>query len=97
MCKHLFYETLVDVERRRVDGHESRLIDHRRKRSILEGMGRLHAAGVTSFQEAASNTAILTALGELDAAGELKMDVQTHIVYKPEHASFPFPQKLSQF
>ncbi|OCT52122.1 hydrolase [Cladophialophora carrionii] len=54
------------------------------KRSILEGIGRLHSVGVTSFQEAASNTAILNALRELDAAGELKMDVQTHIVYKPE-------------
>jgi predicted amidohydrolase YtcJ len=55
------------------------------KRSILEGVSRLHAVGVTSFQEAATNTAILKALGELDAAGRLKVDVQTHIVYKPEH------------
>ncbi|KAJ9609738.1 hypothetical protein H2200_006066 [Cladophialophora chaetospira] len=55
------------------------------KRSITEGIGRLHSVGVTSFQEAASNTTILKALAELDASDELKMDVQTHIVYKPEH------------
>ncbi|KIX94508.1 uncharacterized protein Z520_09894 [Fonsecaea multimorphosa CBS 102226] len=54
------------------------------KRSILHAVKLLHSVGVTSFQEAASNTLILKALGELDAAGELKMDVQTHIVYKPE-------------
>ncbi|KIW31807.1 uncharacterized protein PV07_03399 [Cladophialophora immunda] len=54
------------------------------KRSILHAMKLLHSVGVTSFQEAASNTLILRALGELDAASELKMDVQTHIVYKPE-------------
>ena len=39
--------------------------------------------GVTSFQEASTSTALLELLGELDAAGDLKMDVQTHIVYKP--------------
>ena len=61
------------------------MTDDGRKRSILEGIKRLHSVGVTSFQEAASNTTILRALGELDAAAELKMDVQTHIVYKPEH------------
>ncbi|OAP60894.1 hypothetical protein AYL99_05896 [Fonsecaea erecta] len=54
------------------------------KRSILHAVKLLHSVGVTSFQEAASNTLILKALGELDAAGSLKMDVQTHIVYKPE-------------
>ncbi|EXJ71714.1 uncharacterized protein A1O5_05522 [Cladophialophora psammophila CBS 110553] len=54
------------------------------KRCILHAVKLLHSVGVTSFQEAASNTVILKALGELDAGGELKMDVQTHIVYKPE-------------
>ncbi|OAG37218.1 hypothetical protein AYO21_08517 [Fonsecaea monophora] len=54
------------------------------KRSILHAVKLLHSVGVTSFQEAASNTLILKALGELDATGELKVDVQTHIVYKPE-------------
>jgi predicted amidohydrolase YtcJ len=58
---------------------------HVRKQSILRGINLLHSRGVTSFQEAATNTTILKALGELDAAGELKMDVQAHIVYKPEH------------
>lgn len=51
----------------------------------MSGLKRLHANGVTSFQEAATNTLILKALGELDAAGKLKMDVHAHIVYKPEH------------
>ncbi|KIW85874.1 hypothetical protein Z517_01267 [Fonsecaea pedrosoi CBS 271.37] len=54
------------------------------KRSILHAVKLLHSVGVTSFQEAASNTLILKALGELDVTGELKVDVQTHIVYKPE-------------
>ncbi|OAL32791.1 hypothetical protein AYO20_07747 [Fonsecaea nubica] len=54
------------------------------KRSILHAVKLLHSVGVTSFQEAASNTLILKALGELDATEELKVDVQTHIVYKPE-------------
>lgn len=54
------------------------------KRIVSQALGRLRAAGVTSFQEAASNTTILKALGQLDADGELKMDVQAHIVYKPE-------------
>ena len=55
------------------------------KRCILRGIQTLHSVGVTSFQEAASNTIMLQALGELDGADQMKMDVQTHIVYKTEH------------
>lgn len=63
---------------------------------MLGGLQRLHALGVTSFQEAATNTLILKALGELDAAGKLKMDVYAHIVYKPEQLAEESAKTLHQ-
>ncbi|KAK3630592.1 hypothetical protein LTR56_017390 [Elasticomyces elasticus] len=54
------------------------------KRVLREGQKMLHRAGVTSCQEASANTLMLTALRELEADGDLKLDVQTHIVYAPD-------------
>jgi predicted amidohydrolase YtcJ len=55
------------------------------KHCILIAQEALIAAGVTSIQEAATNTLTLQALRELDKEGKLKLHVYTHIVYKPEH------------
>lgn len=53
------------------------------KAALKEAVQTLHACGVTSVQEASSNSATLRALGELDKTGELKIDVQTHIACRP--------------
>ncbi|KAI7973284.1 hypothetical protein EIK77_000632 [Talaromyces pinophilus] len=54
------------------------------KRAITEAIRRLHRVGVTSCQEAATNTVILHALRELDRDNALKLDVAAHSVYAPE-------------
>lgn len=54
------------------------------KRAINEAINRLHRVGVTSCQDAATNTVILHALRELDRDNALKMDVAAHSVYAPE-------------
>ncbi|KAJ9642670.1 hypothetical protein H2204_002318 [Knufia peltigerae] len=53
------------------------------KRCLLSSIQVLQRVGVTSVQEASANSLALTGLKELDDAGELKMDVQTHIAYRP--------------
>lgn len=54
------------------------------KRAIKAAVQRLHRAGVTSCQEAGTNSAILDALRELDAENALAIDVAAHSVYAPE-------------
>lgn len=54
------------------------------KRAITEAIRRLHRVGVTSCQEAATNTVILHALRELDRNNALKLDIAAHSVYAPE-------------
>lgn len=54
------------------------------KRAITEAIQRLHRVGVTSCQEAATNTVILHALRELDRDNALKLDIAAHSVYAPE-------------
>ncbi|PHH86799.1 hypothetical protein CDD83_9736 [Cordyceps sp. RAO-2017] len=54
------------------------------KRALRHAAGRLHAAGVTSCQEASANSLMLQALAQLDAEGRLRLDMHTHIVYAPE-------------
>lgn len=51
------------------------------KRALKHSMGAAHAAGVTSCQEASSNTLLLHALRELENEGALKFDFATHIVH----------------
>ena len=54
------------------------------KRLLKHAQDLLHRAGVTSFQEAGSNTLLLQGLRELEAEGTLKANIQTHIVYAPD-------------
>jgi predicted amidohydrolase YtcJ len=54
------------------------------KRALKAALHRLHRAGVTSCQEAATNSVILDALRELDSSNSLRMDVAAHSVYAPE-------------
>ncbi|EED14780.1 exoenzymes regulatory protein aepA precursor, putative [Talaromyces stipitatus ATCC 10500] len=54
------------------------------KRAITEAIQRLQRVGVTSCQEAATNTVILHALRELDRDNALKLDIAAHSVYAPE-------------
>ncbi|KAF2856101.1 amidohydrolase-like protein 3 [Plenodomus tracheiphilus IPT5] len=51
------------------------------KRVLKHAIHLAHKAGVTSTQEASSNTALLQALGEMEKEGSLKLDISTHIVY----------------
>ncbi|RHZ68408.1 hypothetical protein CDV55_100894 [Aspergillus turcosus] len=54
------------------------------KRAIKAAIHRLHQAGVTSCQEAATNTVILDVIRELDNDNSLKMDIAAHSAYAPE-------------
>lgn len=53
------------------------------KRAIKTALSALHAAGVTTFQEASANSAFLSAMHELDLSGELKAECFAHIVDTP--------------
>lgn len=54
------------------------------KRAIKAAIHLLHQAGVTSCQEAATNTVIMNTLQELDQENALHIDVAAHSVYGPE-------------
>uniref|UniRef100_A0A093VBE1 Putative amidohydrolase YtcJ n=1 Tax=Talaromyces marneffei PM1 TaxID=1077442 RepID=A0A093VBE1_TALMA len=54
------------------------------KRAIKAAIRLLHQAGVTSCQEAATNTVIMHALRELDEENALHMNIAAHSVYGPE-------------
>ncbi|EFY86047.1 hypothetical protein J3459_016418 [Metarhizium acridum] len=54
------------------------------KRALKYAVRRLHQAGVTSCQEAATNTLMLTTLRDMDKDNQLPLDTYTHIVYAPE-------------
>lgn len=54
------------------------------KRVLKYAIKVVHRAGVTSCQEASSNTLILNALKELEEEGKLDLDISTHIVHGPE-------------
>lgn len=54
------------------------------KRILKHAVQIAHRAGVTSTQEASSNTLLLEALSEMEKEGSLNMDISTHIVYGPE-------------
>lgn len=57
------------------------------KRAVKVAVHRLHRAGVTSCQEAGTNSVILDALRELDSNNSLNMDIAAHSVYAPEFLS----------
>lgn len=57
---------------------------HHVKRVLKEAQTMLHAAGVTSCQEASANTLMLNGLRAMEADGSLKLEMFTHIVYAPD-------------
>ncbi|KAF2033665.1 amidohydrolase-like protein 3 [Setomelanomma holmii] len=63
------------------DTHAAKLSPAHVERTLKHAIGLAHKAGVTSTQEASSNTQLLTALSELEKEGDLKLDVSTHVVY----------------
>lgn len=54
------------------------------KRALKHAIHLLHSAGMTSCQDASSNTLLLHALRDLEAENALKCNIFTHIVYAPE-------------
>jgi predicted amidohydrolase YtcJ len=54
------------------------------KRALKLAFSLLHRSGITSCQDASSNTLLLHALRELESEQALKCNVFTHIVYAPE-------------
>jgi predicted amidohydrolase YtcJ len=54
------------------------------QRVLAVAQQKLHAAGVTSCQEASSNTLLLKGLQALEATHSLKLEIFPHIVYAPD-------------
>lgn len=54
------------------------------KRALKHAIRLAHKAGVTSTQEASSNTILLRVLNEMEKEGSLNLDVSTHIVHENE-------------
>lgn len=54
------------------------------KRVLKHAIGLAHKAGVTSTQEASSNTILLRVLNEMEREGSLRLDISTHIVHENE-------------
>ncbi|KAJ4403805.1 hypothetical protein N0V91_006318 [Didymella pomorum] len=54
------------------------------KRALKHAIRLAHKAGVTSTQEASSNTILLHVLNEMEREGSLKLDIFTHIVHENE-------------
>src|SRR5690242_7512203 len=52
------------------------------KRALKHAIRLAHKAGVTSTQEASSNSILLQALNEMEREGSLKLDISTHIVHE---------------
>jgi predicted amidohydrolase YtcJ len=66
------------------------------KRCLKHAISLAHKAGVTSLQEAASNTIMLHALRELDGENALKVDIAAHIVYAPEYIGLEPQESLKR-
>ena len=64
------------------------------KRCLKHAIKLLHRAGVTSIQEAASNTVMLEAFRELDRESALKLNVATHIVHTPQFIGWESSESL---
>jgi predicted amidohydrolase YtcJ len=54
------------------------------RRVLLAAQQKLHAAGVTSCQEASANSLLLKGLQGLESADLLKLEIFPHIVYAPD-------------
>ena len=55
------------------------------KRALKAAIKQAHKVGVTSLQEPSGNTALMTALSELEKEYALKIDYYTHLVDAPEY------------
>ena len=54
------------------------------KRVLTAAQKKLHAAGVTSCQEASANSLLLQGLKDLESTNNLKLEIFPHIVYAPD-------------
>ncbi|RYN56073.1 hypothetical protein AA0117_g13279 [Alternaria alternata] len=66
------------------------------KRALKHAIRLAHKAGVTSMQEASSNTILLRVLNEMDREGSLNIDVYTHIVHDNEWLASESKESLQQ-
>lgn len=53
-------------------------------RVLVAAQKKLHAAGVTSCQEASANSLLLNGLQTMESTGTLKLEMFPHIVYAPD-------------
>lgn len=54
------------------------------KRVLAAAQKKLHAAGVTSCQEASANSLLLQGLQAMESSSSLKLEIFPHIVYAPD-------------
>ncbi|KAF9696547.1 hypothetical protein EKO04_005322 [Ascochyta lentis] len=66
------------------------------KRALKHAIRLAHKAGVTSTQEASSNTILLQALSEMESEGSLALDISTHIVHENEWLASESKESLQQ-
>jgi predicted amidohydrolase YtcJ len=66
------------------------------KRALKHAIRLAHRAGVTSTQEASSNTILLQVLGEMEREGSLHLDISTHIVHENEWLASEGKESLQQ-
>jgi predicted amidohydrolase YtcJ len=66
------------------------------KRALKYAIRLAHKAGVTSTQEASSNTILLQVLNELEREGSLKLDISTHIVHENEWLASESKESLAR-
>lgn len=66
------------------------------KRALKHAIRLAHKAGVTSTQEASSNTILLQVLNEMEKEGSLTLDISTHIVHENEWLASESKESLQQ-
>ncbi|KZM26150.1 uncharacterized protein EKO05_0000451 [Ascochyta rabiei] len=66
------------------------------KRALKHAIRLAHKAGVTSTQEASSNTILLQALSEMEREGSLALEISTHIVHENEWLASESKKGLQQ-
>lgn len=58
------------------------------KRALSYAIKKCHECGITSVQDASSNTLMMTALQELEKENRLDLDFATHLVHSPVSLSY---------
>lgn len=66
------------------------------KRALKRAIRLAHKAGVTSTQEASSNTILLQVLNEMEREGSLQLEISTHIVHENEWLASESKESLQQ-